>query len=51
MNDALYEHIKNQTLLQRIVTAFLYPIMNLFALYAAVLFFSLVDVSGAQNKG
>lgn len=42
MNQALYEHMQNQTLLQRLVTAIFYPVFKLIAIYFAVAFFGLM---------
>lgn len=52
MDKNLYEAIQNQTWPQRIVTAIFYPIMNLLALYTAVLFFSVAaDALSMQDRG
>ena len=49
MNQALYEHIQNQTWPQRIVTAILYSLLNLFAMYFAVAFFSVVPADALMK--
>ncbi len=52
MNPKLYEAIQNQTWPQRIVTAIFYPVLNLMAMYAAVLFFSVAsDALSMQDRG
>ena len=52
MDKNLYEAIQNQTWPQRIVTAILYPVLNLMAMYAAVLFFSVAaDALSMQDRG
>lgn len=51
MDKNLYEAIQNQTWPQRIVTAIFYPVLNLMAMYAAVLFFSLAaDALSMQDR-
>lgn len=42
MNPELYEAIQNQTPLQRLITMFLYPVLNAMAMYFAIMFFGLM---------